>query len=89
MTHKLTTEELTQLQQLQSDYATLIAELGQVEVSILVLEKQIEQLKTTQKDPLYDRLGNIQQQESILAQQLTEKYGDGQINISTGDIVVD
>lgn len=89
MTHKLTTEELTQLQQLQSDYATLIAELGQVEVSILVLEKQIEQLKATQKDPLYDRLGDIQKQESILAQQLTEKYGDGQINISTGDIVVD
>ncbi|MDB4343424.1 hypothetical protein OAA15_00225 [bacterium] len=89
MTHKLTTEELTQLQQLQSDYATLIAELGQVEISILVLEKQIEQLKTTQKDPLYDRLGDIQKQESILAQQLTEKYGDGQININTGDIVVD
>ena len=89
MTHKLTTEELTQLQQLQSDYAELIAELGQVEVSILVLEKQIEQLKITQKDPLYDRLGIIQKQESTIASQLTEKYGDGQINITTGDIVVD
>jgi hypothetical protein len=39
MSQKLTTEEITQLKSLQSDYAKLIAELGQVEVSILVMEK--------------------------------------------------
>jgi len=87
MSQKLTTEEITQLKTLQSDYAKLIAELGQVEVSILVMEKQIEQIKTAQKDPLYVRLGEIQQQESNVAKQLTEKYGDGQINLETGEII--
>ena len=86
MSQKLTTEEITQLKSLQSDYAKLIAELGQVEVSILVMEKQIEQIKIAQKDPLYIRLGEIQQQESNIAAQLTEKYGDGQINLETGEI---
>lgn len=86
MSQKLTVEEINQLKSLQSDYAKLIAELGQVEISILVLEKQIEQIKQTQKDPLYTRLGEIQQQESFIAKQLTEKYGDGQINLETGEI---
>jgi chaperonin cofactor prefoldin len=86
MSQKLTTEEINQLKSLQSDYAKLIAELGQVEVSILVMEKQIEQIKIAQKDPLYIRLGEIQQQESNVASQLTEKYGDGQINLETGEI---
>jgi hypothetical protein len=83
---KLSQEEIAQLRLLQSDYAELIANLGQVEISILVLEKQIEQLKKTQKDPLYVKLGEIQQQESYLAKTLTEKYGEGQINIETGEI---
>ena len=48
MSQKLTIEEINQLKSLQSDYAKLIAELGQVEISILVLEKQIEQIKQTQ-----------------------------------------
>ena len=87
MAQKLTNEEINQLKLLQSDYAKLIAELGQIEISILVLEKQIEQIKQTQKDPLYTRLGEIQQQESFIAKQLTEKYGDGQINLETGEIV--
>ena len=89
MSKKLTEEEINQLKSLQSDYAKLIAELGQIEVSILVMEKQIEQIKTTQKDPLYIRLGEIQQQESNVAKQLTEKYGDGQINLETGEILID
>jgi hypothetical protein len=88
MTQKLTIDEINQLKSLQSDYAKLIAELGQVEISILVLEKQIEQIKQTQKDPLYLRLGEIQQHESHIAKQLTEKYGDGQINLETGEIIV-
>ena len=87
MPQKLTNEEITQLKTLQSDYAKLIAQLGQVEISVLVLEKQIEQIKQTQKDPLYTRLGEIQQQEADVAKQLTEKYGDGQINLETGEIL--
>lgn len=87
MSQKLTNEEITQLKTLQSDYAKLIAQLGQVEISVLVLEKQIEQIKQTQKDPLYIRLGEIQQQEADVAKQLTEKYGDGQINLETGEIL--
>ena len=33
-------------------------------------------------------LGEIQQQESFIAKQLTEKYGDGQINLETGEIIL-
>ena len=83
---KLSEEEVNQLKTLQSDYAQLIAQLGQTEISILVLEKQIDEIKKTQKDPLYVRLGEIQEQETYIAKQLSEKYGDGQINMSTGEI---
>lgn len=73
---KLEDSEILQLKNLQDQQDFLINSFGQLEYQIQLLELQ--------KKGLLEFLENIRTKEKDLAQELTQKYGNGTINIEEG-----
>ena len=73
---KLTEQEIQQLTQLQNQQDDFVAKFGQLEYQIQLLDLQ--------KENLIEQLESYKQQEQQVANQLSEKYGDGVINIEEG-----
>jgi len=70
---KLQEEEITQLKEQQNTYSTLIHNLGQLENQKLEVAEKIQNLKKSYES---------------LASTLTERYGEGSINLDTGEITL-
>jgi chromosome segregation ATPase len=77
---KLSEEELQQVKEIKQEYTKLALSLGELELQKANLEKEKTRLLNYQ-----DQLGN---KEVEIAQKLTEKYGNGSINIETGEITM-
>jgi hypothetical protein len=82
---KLTTEELQSIKDLQSKYNQAIFEIGASEAQLIVFQENIEKLIEAKKGLVSD-LKTIEQKESELVKSLQEKYGEGNIDINTGEI---
>jgi chromosome segregation ATPase len=76
---KLSTEELQQIQTIQTRNRNLITELGEIEV-------MFDNLKT-RKENAFTYLAQLRQEEQSLGKALTEKYGDGTVDLGTGEFV--
>ena len=86
MNSKLTAEELQQIKDLQSKYNQAIFEIGASEAQLIAFQQGIEKLQQAKKD-LVSNLTTIEQKESELVKSLQEKYGQGNINPETGEII--
>ena len=86
MSLKLTAEELQQIKDLQSNYNQAIFEIGASEAQLIAFQQGIEKLQQAKKD-LVSNLTTIEQKESELVKSLQEKYGQGNINPETGEII--
>mgnify|MGYP003650862542 CR=1 FL=1 len=73
---KLLQEEIDSIKQLQNQQQTLISQLGPLEYQIQLLELQ--------KDQLVETMGELQKVELKIGNELTQKYGDGTVDIETG-----
>ena len=73
---KLSQEELQALKLLQEKQTFLISTFGQVEYEIQTLELQ--------KQDLIKKLSEAKEKESLIGQQLTDKYGNGSIDVESG-----
>ena len=73
---KLSQEELNAIKELQSQQQNLITQFGQLEYQMQLLELQ--------KDQLVETMGELQVKEIKTGKDLTEKYGDGTVDIETG-----
>jgi hypothetical protein len=73
---KLTESEILQIKELQEQQDSLITSFGQLEYQIQLLE--------IQKKKLIEDLEKIRKKEKDIAQELTQKYGNGTINIEEG-----
>jgi stress response protein YsnF len=73
----LTQEELTELNQLQQQRQDITTDFGIVELRIQELELQKEQV--------IEALSKLKTQEIQFGQKIQEKYGEGSININTGE----
>lgn len=82
---QLTQDEIQQIKDLQSRYNQTIFEVGASEAQLIVFQENIEKL-TEAKKGLVSDLKTIEQKESELIKTLQEKYGQGNINIETGEI---
>jgi hypothetical protein len=80
-TKVLTQEELTQLRDLQTRQNNLLVNLGSIEYRIALLEQNKFELKSQVLE--IERLNNE------LGAQLTEKYGNGNLNLETGEITIE
>lgn len=83
-TIKLSEEESAQINQLQSDYATITAQLGQLKIEQILLNTQLDRLKELESDFTKSYL-ELQTKEEEFAKQITTKYGEGDINLETGE----
>jgi hypothetical protein len=68
---KLTEEELQQIKAIKQQYTDLTLALGEIEL---------------QKFQLLGTQSQLFESETKIVKQLTEKYGEGTININTGEI---
>ena len=82
---KLTTEELQQIKELQSQYNKFIFELGSLEAQLqnLLANKDIVE---TEKNNTLEDIKKLGEREKELINTLQEKYGNGNIDIETGEI---
>jgi hypothetical protein len=73
----LTQEEIDSLKSIQEQNNQLIANFGQLEIAIQSLELQKEQL--------IEVLTALKTKENDMGKTLQDKYGNGNINIETGE----
>ena len=78
---KLTQEELQKIQQLQNQSQAIVNELGNIEVTRINLNLRHQTAEQALKD--------LRDAEQQLGKELQEKYGDGTINLETGEIVIE
>ena len=83
---KFTDEELKSLQELQNTYASISTQFGQVKVSRINLERQMENLDDAENQ-LEQSWEENRQKESDLVKSLNEKYGAGTLNPTTGEFI--
>ena len=75
---KLTTEELDSIKSIKQEYINLSFALGEVELQKANLDREKQNLLNIQNQLI--------EKEIVLGKSLTEKYGNGSINIETGEI---
>jgi hypothetical protein len=75
---KLTTEELEAVKSIKNEYTNLALSLGELELQAANIAKEKQRLLTTQTE--------LTEKEIELSKTLTEKYGNGTIDIETGEI---
>jgi len=75
----LTKEELDQLKELRENDKTLTTAFGEIEISIQSLN--------VQKQNLIKSYNELKQNENRIANMLQSKYGDGTIEIETGEFI--
>jgi stress response protein YsnF len=76
-TQVITPEELTQVQSLQSRRDQLTIDFGYTEFQIQELELK--------KESLVDALIQLKNEEIQIGKEISEKYGEGSINITKGE----
>jgi septal ring factor EnvC (AmiA/AmiB activator) len=80
-TKVLTQEELTQLRNLRDQQNNILEGLGSIEYRITLLENNKASLKS--------QIAELEKANATLGAQLTEKYGNGSLNLETGEITVE
>jgi hypothetical protein len=80
-TKVLTQEELTQLRNLKEQQQNLLMDLGSIEYRMSLLEQTKSNLKS--------QVLELEKLNNQLGAQLTEKYGNGTLNLETGEITIE
>ena len=84
-TKKLTTEELQQIKDMQSQYNKFVFDLGSIEAQL----QNILSAKTAaeaEKNNILTDIKKLGDREKELVAVLQEKYGNGSIDIETGEV---
>ena len=80
---KLSDQELKQIQDLRTKYATLTAQLGQLKVEQIIINDQVNRLSELEEKFTKEYL-NIQIEEEQFAESITKKYGESEIDVESG-----
>jgi len=81
---KISPEEIQAINSLQTKYADITAKLGQLKIEQILLNSQVNRLAQLEQTFSNDYL-TIQTEEIKFAEDVTKKYGQGEINIETGE----
>ena len=76
---KMSEEELNRIKALQEGNQSVIRELGEIEVIRINLEARRENAMKYMED--------LKTEEANLGKELSEKYGDGTVDLGTGEFV--
>ena len=80
---KFTDEEMVSIAKLQNDYQQSIYMLGQIDLEKTDLEQQLKDLNT-RRNEIFENWKKTQQDENNLLSTLSQKYGDGSLNLKDG-----
>ena len=75
----LTKEEIKNLTSLQQQQNDLIFNLGQTEYQLEFFENR--------KKEIYQQLGALESKQTQSAQEIEKKYGQGSVNLETGEFI--
>ena len=75
---KLSQEELDSVKAIKNEYTNLAVSLGELELQKANIAKEKQRLLDTQLQLI--------EKENEIAKQLSDKYGNGTINLETGEI---
>ena len=78
-TVELTSEEITQLQDLRSKTSELTFLRGQIGIAEDNIKRQLNELA--------EKFNDLYESESNISQAMFEKYGKGEINLETGTFI--
>lgn len=84
-TKKLTAEELQQIKDMQAQYNKFVFDLGNIESqlqNLLSAKAKIEE----EKNNILNDIKKLGEREKELVNILQEKYGNGSIDIETGEV---
>ena len=81
--NQISKEELDKIKNIQNSYIGAQQAFGQLKVNKIRLEQQMDALEKAGKD-LRTKFTEIQTSEQDLIKELSEKYGDGTLNIDSG-----
>lgn len=74
---KLSQDELNEIVQLRNEFANIFASIGSIQSRIKELEEE--------NAPNYITLKEIQKKEEVLFEKLKNNYGEGNIDLITGE----
>ena len=80
---KFTEPELKEVNSLQGTYVNIQSALGQLQISRIRLEQQINEFDTAE-DNLRKQFSETQEKEREFIDKINKKYGDGNLDINTG-----
>tara|TARA_B100000287_G_C20658598_1_gene789391 strand:+ start:1706 stop:1993 length:288 start_codon:yes stop_codon:yes gene_type:complete len=80
---KFTEEELKSLEELQKGYLDVQSKFGQVVIARINLKKQNDKLNLFEEET-NKNFEDLQNKEKELVSGLTEKYGEGSLDVNTG-----
>lgn len=80
---KFTDSELQSIAKLQTDYQQSIYMLGQLDLEKTDLEQQLQDLQNKRTE-IFNNWKKLQQEEATLLNTLSQKYGDGSLNLKDG-----
>lgn len=78
--------DIQAVKDLQSNYATNTAQIGQIEVELHLLKKRLDQI-TEIRDGLFQQYEQLQRDEKELVESLNQKYGDGVLDLDSGRFI--
>ena len=79
---KFTEEEIGKVQSFKEQFSEVVARLGEVEIELTLINNKIEQIENY-KTQLKNKYMELRDNEIKLAEELKEKYGEGEFDIST------
>jgi hypothetical protein len=76
---KLSEEEVSKLKNYQNETNEIVGALGQIELQFELLEEK--------KEEILNKFKKLRVDQNQLAKELTEKYGDGNLDLEKGEII--
>ena len=86
MEQKIEQQELEKLQNISKKYKELVVLFGQIQVQRILLTQQLEKLDE-EESKLKAEYGSNQLLERETVTELNKKYGEGQLNLQSGEFM--
>jgi len=83
---KFTEEEMKQLRSIQQNYFEIQNSFGKAKIARMNLQNQFEDLDTFENG-LMEKSTSNRKEETNFVDEITKKYGDGNLNLETGTFI--
>jgi len=83
---KLDEAEINTLTALRQKSQEKVMQFGEIEMEIIFLEGRIDEM-LKMKDTFKQELAGMQEEERKVSKDLEEKYGQGNLNLETGEFI--